>query len=976
MENEKSYSIPIRGITRNTSFHNSDDGDMAEAINIRNKYGKACPVYQIEERPVLEGLDILYIHKTAQYENVIIYQDEDVYSYTISNDEYGNETISNPIKIIQEISKDHINGICHIGNILIIASNDKLYRFIYYGGKYEISDIPHKLNLCASALPITVNNIDLTGLSRLLHVHPIIQCSIPQAGITLAEGLETKFPSDHVPQVAVTGIYTPYARSDGKAEDVSAEKTMNFSYQQIADAKSAGHFVNPVILRAAIKLYDGSYTALSDPVLVMNPAGHRAVVLKRATSYEAKRYIDGRYEYTPIGDAYASSVLAYDITLSFPGISTLNKNTCDGITLFAAEVQIYENTDNANCSQGDTFVGSYDSAGNNYLQGVVTVRASDKDANDIYGNGAGFNPEGDPAYYNMITLFASTFFPHDTDQFKERIKETFIYYKLADIPLDQIPTTSGDTPIALDGNIISNLTSQERLYPNDSFQPIAIKGIFQYNSQLHIYNYSEPPFGIASTPFILHKFTPDYYNAVNALLKNEIISHLYQNPAFYCTDYGLMIRFKDNTQYAETGRIYDNIQGISPYIAYTSTEAEHLDIYYKIRVVTVNTITYQYYKFSGDMVGSELDDTSCYIHPAIEPIIGERTTENEFNDFLDTCKNTKNETAEGRNKLRVSETSNPFVFPVEKTYTLGQGEIIGLAVATQPISQGQFGQYPLYVFCSDGIWALQVGGTDTSYSVQAPISFDVCNNPNSITPILGGIIFSTENGLKILSGNQITKIAETLDGETSNAKNAPSMENAISLIGLDTQISDNTPFKDYLANAHIVYNYAEDELIVYNPSYPYSYCYGNGWWTKRSGRIQSAVTDYPKAYINKGDADEPQWFDLTRETTETLPLFFLTRPCKMGTTAYKRIARSILRTHINGAKTMLFLLGSNDGKNFVMVNKVASNAANRTDILLGRGIKPYKYYAFAFAISPLGDTRFEIIGIDTSFLPVHTGKIR
>ena len=55
------------------------------------------------------------------------------------------------------------------------------------------------------------------------------------------------------------------------------------------------------------------------------------------------------------------------------------------------------------------------------------------------------------------------------------------------------------------------------------------------------------------------------------------------------------------------------------------------------------------------------------------------------------------------NKVYTSVINMPFYFPVAGINTVGFGEIIGLSSTTQALSEGQFGQYPLYAFTDEGI---------------------------------------------------------------------------------------------------------------------------------------------------------------------------------------------------------------------------------------------------------------------------------
>ena len=129
MNNETYTSIPLGGITRNTPFFNAPDGDMAEAINLRYRHGKVYPVGAPVERTVLQGLDLLYLHKTDQYENAIVYERGGIYAYPITQSD-GTETLGTAIEILPSISKAGITGITHIGNILVLSAG-KLYRALY-----------------------------------------------------------------------------------------------------------------------------------------------------------------------------------------------------------------------------------------------------------------------------------------------------------------------------------------------------------------------------------------------------------------------------------------------------------------------------------------------------------------------------------------------------------------------------------------------------------------------------------------------------------------------------------------------------------------------------------------------------------------------------------------------------------------------------------------------------------------------------
>jgi hypothetical protein len=114
------------------------------------------------------------------------------------------------------------------------------------------------------------------------------------------------------------------------------------------------------------------------------------------------------------------------------------------------------------------------------------------------------------------------------------------------------------------------------------------------------------------------------------------------------------------------------------------------------------------------------------------------------------------------NKLLVSSASNPFVYPETKRITF-QSKVLGVAVSTTALSQGQFGQFPLYVFTEDGIWAMETAA-DGSFVTSKPLSRDVCVNPDSITSIDNAVVFVTDKGVMLLQGSQVVNISPNMNG--------------------------------------------------------------------------------------------------------------------------------------------------------------------------------------------------------------------
>lgn len=969
MNNETYTSIPLGGITRNTPFFNSPDGDMDEAINLRYRHGKVYPVGAPVERTVLQGLDLLYLHKTDQYENAIVYERGGIYAYPITQSD-GTETIGTAIEILPSISKADITGITHIGNILVLSAG-KLYRALYKisDTAYTLVSIPDKIIISARAVDhvwtreqlktyITSQGVDANDfVFNAAHRHPFIKVPLSLLGLGLTPGLNEE-KTEYLWENSAIAFITPFATSADNYEQAASE-----IFRVMSNARNNNKLYNPVLLVAALRLYDGSYVAFSDPVFLLSSAGINAVIRKKAAqiTVESKEEDGETKYYLETGtNRYSSSLLTYDIAATLQSNIPAVEDIIDGVSFFISEINIYADTDKTGA--GDAITG--DNANLETLIGTTV---------------ATYEPGENSWSTSSWALSSQINFAYDANLFVERIKNSSVFYEACHIPLNEI-STGKEFTLPIDD--LPGLTTKPYITIADNSNFTNVAGLYLYNSQLHLYGYDQDiPTGFDAISLFIPGNIPNLYNGRNILISNNLQDSFSSRSKIALQGAKAIIKGENHltgASYTITQSLMseDNAllcQGISPVLAFRMPYAKSLTIIYSYYIdgqATAENAVYR--KIEAPLSQSGTSDIALFIDGNMRPILGEEISKDEYKSILQT--GSQYHLGKTQNTLRVSETSNPFVFPVEKTYTLGQGQILGLAVATQPISQGQFGQYPLYAFCSDGIWALQVGSADTSYSVQAPVSFDVCNNARSITPVLGGIIFSTASGLKLLSGGQATRIDEPLDGATINAGQYPALTTLISTLYNTPGITDDTLFTTYLAEADITYNYREDELIIFNPRYPYTYVLSGGRWSKRAGQIQSAINNYPQVFLQKDN----RWYDLTRESTSLQPMFLLTRPCKFGTTHYKRIGRSILRAYAHQAHINLLLLGSNDGTTFALVNKITTGARNRTDIHLGRGIKSYKYYAYAIAIEPQDESVLtcELGGIDLALTQALNGFIR
>lgn len=219
------------------------------------------------------------------------------------------------------------------------------------------------------------------------------------------------------------------------------------------------------------------------------------------------------------------------------------------------------------------------------------------------------------------------------------------------------------------------------------------------------------------------------------------------------------------------------------------------------------------------------------------------------------------------NQVMVSMINNPFVFPLEGRFSF-QSKVQGIAIATTALSQGQFGQFPFYVFTEDGVWAMETAA-DGSFVTNKPLSRDVCVNRNSITSIDNAVVFVTDKGVMLLSGSQMVNISPFMNGRHYVIDEAAErlISNNEEYKGLVPAIKDETPFMAFMKNASIAYDYSGQRLICIDPDKEYQYIYKldtQTWHKVAHGLdLKAVLNSYPECLVQGEKEGERPEFWLT-----------------------------------------------------------------------------------------------------------------
>jgi hypothetical protein len=254
--------------------------------------------------------------------------------------------------------------------------------------------------------------------------------------------------------------------------------------------------------------------------------------------------------------------------------------------------------------------------------------------------------------------------------------------------------------------------------------------------------------------------------------------------------------------------------------------------------------------------------------------------------------------------------------PYKNSYQVGNSSILGFAANGEPVSEGQFGQYPVYTFTEEGIYMMDVG-VDPFISSVRQINGEVCNSPKTIRNIGIGVLFTTDKGLMIINSLQVDSLSLGFEQESHNdyaVRHNPLYKKAISLtaLGQPDRFVSTIPFADYLIGSNIGYDYPNREIWVNNPQYPYSYVFSIDYkaWSKRDETFVTIVDDYPRYYAQQGNTCRNL---SAKEGIQDMNIFLLSNPIKIKLDDYKQLRRIVARGEFPVTRLGMYLFGSIDG---------------------------------------------------------------
>lgn len=682
-----------------------------------------------------------------------------------------------------------------------------------------------------------------------------------------------------------------------------------------------GRFMNPFFVRYAYRLYDGSLAMHSAPILMVCTSDPTPQCL----------VLEGEKDDNGINNLRLS-IVAMLHSLDYAvadenGLRKLSnwKDIVKSVDVFiSSPISAYDPAGKCEKMIGGTDV-AYSickNIGQAVSEDVLPLRYQRSDFYYLYATST--SSEIDKLTYPSFRISLPK---RSDDEFRREIAESSLFYLLKSINVDDLKTER--TQIDVAENILDTLTTREVMTDDYiSHDTLTPSGTFVYNSRLNIYDVKRTLFDgfrhntmQCYTSGFINNYKDKDYDKNDAMRIVDVYYYIRQG--------GKEIVVKSQSEIAYNTPIvwiyYPNPNAYKAVVhvySYTPSDGEC----YEVRM-EAHPLLYGAFFFSG---WEELKKGNL-----IEPIV------------------TLDKSVILEDAMFTSEVNNPFIFQPSGEKHIGTGKILSLSTAAKALSPSQFGMFPLYAFCTEGIWALEVE-KDGTFRPAQPITRDVCNNPESITQIDDSVVFSTDQGLKIIQGSTTALLSAGMDGyNVSEGDFFPQdFFGGHGKPEYDMLVRQETrDFREILKTCRIAYDYANQLLRIFPDAEsgslsPYKYyVYSltthefstviDDTFARKEGydNVSAVITDYPSSLVQVG---VKIYQPMTGDRAEKQKGILLTRPIALDEPfALKKLQD--MRLHYSKfdgtSKCHVVVYISNDGTRWSVLNSLRKRA--------------FKYYRFA-----------------------------
>lgn len=942
--------IKYNGVTTVPSDYASPDGDLAQATNIAiDADGSLTPLHDGSEVTVngqtitIAGDETLsFIHKNTGYLHYIVVkgnEDDGFLLYYIDGSTGVKTAVSDTF------STNEIYQLAAVGNTLLCLTPDGMFYFLWKEDAYvNLGNHLPEVNLQFAIEGQMVQDGDTdNGMDRI----KVALDESVQAEETLSERAVTSLTTAVMAEVTkfTSQLYQGsfYRKRTGGAIDINK-----------------GKFIYPFLVRYALCLYDGTSTMHSAPVLMAttsaaldtagNEIGHAGTPCVTWHDYDGQRAQE---------PSLFIEAMAYDLRYAvINSIPDEWKDIITGVNIYISQ-PLYDIDQSGRITEIKR--GSFTPSNSKYVidddYGQREYHYRTYHDEQIFARRTTMFPyhystytksegEGPDQQTTTYTIYDPVFIlPKKADQ-KGDIKNCGAFFLLKHYNASELVTDGTFQTIDIPKDYLPSLVNREVMTDDfGSHNTMKPTIAFSYNNRINISGITRELFrGFPAKGLF------QYTTTTVPVLSPKITEVFYQ---IYIKKDGREFVF-NNTSSLYNGAVWRPL-----YFFYPDPDAYKVIL--SLTIDNNGTISEVVKKL--DLSRHETLNGAVWVSDWVDS--WDDRTGSRLQYWNEEIAPSPDEIPQYQlpNVVYTSEVNNPFNFSSSGANTIGTGIILGLSTATKALSEGQFGQFPLYCFTNEGVWALEVQG-DGFYRATHPVSRDVCNNKDSITQIDTAVLFTTERGIMMLYGSTATCISTPLEDKAFATSRLP----GLSTVAPQLTVVD---FLEYLKGARMAYDYTHQRIYVFNSKQPYCYVYNlkTKKWTMQAGTYLSALNSYPDALVVQDKDNTKTLVDLSDENTEiTGTGTVITRPLKLDTTALKTIRSIIQRGVFQKGHVQTILYGSRDLIGWFLLGSSTDHYLRR---LAGT---PYRYFRLVLQVTL--DEGESLYGCTVDYEIKYNNKIR
>lgn len=787
MRNPEIRKIIYKGITTSPDDYMCPDGDLAGAMGVENLNGAITSASRYQPKKIMlletksgEEAYVVYLHQEPTYTNAIIayntYAGTQWYWIDVTSGFPGifnPESISDNNRLGVPTSFMSVKDVCSIGNTLIIFGDEIEYLiFSLKDNKYSY------LGTHIPELPITF------GLKASL------QRYIKDGWV---DGNNTG--EEIAPKPAYTGF--AYFGFGGFPEDFDgislSEKNIEYASpfiratvnELVNKVHDKGFFCMPFLVRYAYKLYDGSTTMHSAPVLMPvytfdGEVNGISVVSDYSTNLKMLSYYI----------TYVKAVMDYAVDAAALVELKKWKDIVKGVEIYISRpLYTYNQDGNVRANVlGDQSSDSpvfYD----DYLSKVYTI--SDNE------------PAGETGLYRkrcISSLVPSDFWDHygkpkasiqldlkGKNEWLDEVKHCSQFYLFKSYDIDELSTAR--TVIPCSSNYINNIVTRTAAIDEyQSHDTLMAESIFLFNKRVNLGGIRRRLY----SNFSIKTLVP-YQN--QGTDRRGLADNSRSNVCLYTT--------------INEGGLTNVVQGKTvemptyfwwQYIYHPNVDTANIYIVSDTPFYNINLKAEEHTGLNGAVsILSNLSNHASY--------------------GLDISYTTPTPTATEVStpaKLYTSNVGNPWVFEPTNVNTIGTGKILATASAAKALTDMQFSGehlYSIYVFTTEGIWGSKPSGTGGWQGFE-PVARDVLTHPLAVCQIDDAVVFPSDKGIMLLQGSATVELSATLE-EKSRVK--VSEMTGLRRLLLNPALTDLANLFLINRKAEDVENYELDEVFSPDP---------------------------------------------------------------------------------------------------------------------------------------------------------------